>query len=182
MILSIITVKDFFTVFGRKKVSITFLVPTILKLGTQLGFSRDRLSNSFVKVSNTLIRSRAQKIDPEKLLILLPRCLNKPLLRTITDFSQLRNIPVYIVAGGEKAREIVYSVRPKAIIGVACERDLLSGIQEIIDRIPVIGIPNIRPEGPCKNTLIDIHDFERAVQTFLGSEFNLTTTPPDSHL
>ena len=182
MILSIITVKDFFMVFGRKKVSITFLVPTILKLGTQLGFSRDRLSNSFVKVSNTLIRSRAQKIDPEKLLILLPRCLNKPLLRTITDFSQLRNIPVYIVAGGEKAREIVYSVRPKAIIGVACERDLLSGIQEIIDRIPVIGIPNIRPEGPCKNTLIDIHDFERAVQTFLGSEFNLTTTPPDSHL
>ena len=178
MILSIITGKDFFVVFGKKKVSITFLVPTVLKLGTRLGISRDRLSNSFVKVSNTIIRSRAKKIDPEKLLILLPRCLSKHLLRKITDFSHRFNIPVYTVSGGEKARQIVTSLHPKAIIGVACERDLLSGIQDIIDRIPVIGIPNTRPEGPCKNTLIDIDEFERAIQTFLGSDFHIASSEP----
>jgi len=168
IVLSIWTGKDIFMHVVGKEFSITYMVSLVMKLGIRLGISRDRMSNSFVKVSNSLIQATAQKVKPEKLLVLLPRCLKKSLIQRITDFSNKWHIPVYTVPGGEKAREIVYKIRPMAIIGVACERDLLSGIKDVIHQIPVIGIPNIRPEGPCKNTVIDFADFEQAVQTFLG--------------
>jgi len=173
MMLSILTGKDFFMRLGGKEFSITFLVPLVLRFGRQLGISKDRMGNSYVKVSNTLIRTTAQKIKPEKLLILLPRCLQKSLAKKIISFSKYWKIPVYTVPGGEKARQVVTKTNPSAIIGVACERDLLSGIQDIIDKIPVLGIPNRRPEGPCKNTVIDIVEFEAAVQTFLGADVRL---------
>lgn len=173
MVVSILFEKDFFMRLGGKEISLTFLVPIALRLGTRIGISRDRIGNSFVRVSNTLIRTTAQRVTPEKLLILLPRCLQRSLIQRITDFSKRLKIPVYTVPGGEKAREIVYKLRPKAIIGVACERDLLNGIQEIMTKIPVIGVPNRRPEGPCKNTTVDLEEFEKAVQTFLGSEICL---------
>jgi len=172
MVLCIWTEKDIFMKLGGKEFSITFLIPLVLKFGLKLGISRDRMSNSFVKVSNTLIRTTARRVKPEKLLILLPRCLKNSLRERITDFSRQLKVPVYTVAGGERARQVVYQINPMAIIGVACERDLLSGIQDVIKKIPVIGIPNVRPEGPCKNTIIDFSEFERAVQTFLGPDIH----------
>ena len=62
---------------------------------------------------------------------------------------------------------------------MACERDLLSGIQDICNQIPIIGIPNIRPEGPCKNTTIDLNEFEKAVHTFLGLDITIISTEDD---
>jgi hypothetical protein len=172
MVISILTGKDFFMRLGGREISVTFLVPLVLRLGTKFGLSRDRIGNSFVKVSNTLIQITARKISPEKLLILLPRCLQKPIIQHIVDFAKSLNIPVFTVSGGTKARQVVHQVKPQAIIGVACERDLISGIQEILPRIPVIGIPNRRPEGPCKNTIIDLKEFEFAIQIFLGRNIN----------
>ena len=173
MVLSILTEKHIFMQLGRKEFSLTFLVPIALRFGARLGISRDRMGNSFVKVSNILIRTSARQVKPEKLLVLLPRCLKKSLIDKITKFSKEFNIPIYTVSGGEKARQVVYQTKPKAVIGIACERDLLSGIQEIMSKIPVIGIPNLRPEGPCKNTIIDLGEFEKAVQTFLGPDVTI---------
>ena len=45
------------------------------------------------------------------------------------------------------ARQMVKEIRPKAIIAVACERDLTSGIQDVFP-LPVIGVLNERPFGP----------------------------------
>ncbi len=179
MVLSILTGKDFFMRLWGKEFSITFLVPIVLRFGNKFGIPKDRMGNSFVKVSNTLIRTGVKKVKPDKLLILLPRCLKKPIINKIINFSKEMNIPVYVVPGGEKARAAVTEVKPEAIIGVACERDLLSGIQDVITKIPVIGIPNMRPEGPCKNTIIDIGEFEKAIQTFLGLEVKLAGTGED---
>jgi len=173
MVLSILTEKDLLFRFKNREFSIRFPIQFAWKLGQQFGISRDKLGNSFVKVSNALIRTHVRKVNPEKLLILLPRCLQKSIQEKIITFSKKFKIPVFTVAGGERARQLVTQYNPKAIIGVACERDLVSGIQDVIDRIPVIGIPNFRPEGPCKNTLIDLKEFEKAVQTFLGSSVHL---------
>lgn len=173
MVLSILMEKDIFMRLGGKEFSLTFLVPIALRFGVRIGISKDKMGQSFVKVSNILIRTSARRVKPEKLLILLPRCLQKSLIEKITKFSKELNIAIYIVSGGEKAREVIDQTMPKAIIGVACERDLLSGIQEVLSKIPVIGIPNIRPEGPCKNTVIDMNEFEKAVQTFLGPDITI---------
>jgi hypothetical protein len=50
---------------------------------------------------------------------------------------------------------------------VACERELLEGLREI-GGVPVICITNRRPEGPCKNTEVDLEEFEAAVRRLTG--------------
>ncbi|MFC1568852.1 DUF116 domain-containing protein [bacterium] len=168
IVLSIMTAKDFSLRLGKMEISLTWIVPLVLKLGNELGVSMDQIANSFVKVRNALLRTNVRRVNPEQLLILLPRCLNPPLQKQLSEFAKKENIHIATVPGGEKARQLVMELKPLAVIGVACERDLLSGIQDVSEKIQVIGIPNIRPEGPCKNTLIDLKEFENAVQTFLG--------------
>jgi len=167
MVLSLITGKDYLLKLGKKEISITFLIPIALNFGQKLGISRDRMGNSLVKVSNLLIKYRIKKVRPEKIVIILPRCLKKEFIDEIKLRTDKLNIAVHIVSGGSKAREIIVKAKPDAVIGVACERDLLSGIQEFLDKIPVLAIPNKRPEGPCKNTIIDLDEFDATLKTLL---------------
>lgn len=168
IVLSIITVKDFSLHLGKMDISLTRIVPLVLKLGNDLGISMDRMANSFVKVRNALLRTNVQHVLPDQLLILLPRCLSVSLQKQLISFAKNEGIHIATVPGGEKARQLVMELEPMAVIGVACERDLLSGIRDVSEKIQVIGIPNIRPEGPCKNTLINLTDIENAIATFLG--------------
>ena len=70
--------------------------------------------------------------------------------------------------GGEEARKKIKLSNPKAIIAIACERDLISGFIEVNPHIPVIGLPITRPEGPCKNTEINKEEFESLIKKFLS--------------
>ncbi|HDQ46064.1 MAG TPA: DUF116 domain-containing protein [bacterium] len=173
MILAILTRKHFLFRFRSTEICLTSLVPVIQNLGRRLGLHPDRIGHSFVRVSNALIRTIPRKIRPDELLILLPRCLRPALIQSIRQASDRYGIRVFTVPGGELARQKILEYRPKAVIGVACERDLVSGIRDIVPRIPVIGIPNTRPEGPCKNTCVDITEFENAVQSFIGKSFRI---------
>jgi hypothetical protein len=155
------------------EICITALLPVIQRLGSRLGFSPDRIRHSFVRVSNALISLAAKPVKPNQLMILLPRCLRQSLRETIVTNAKRCRIPVYTVPGGELARKLILENRPKAIIGVACERDLFSGIRDTVRHALVIGIPNKRPEGPCKNTSIDLKDLDQAVRTFLGPNVRL---------
>jgi hypothetical protein len=56
--------------------------------------------------------------------------------------------------------------RPEAIVAVPCELDLTTGIQDSYP-IPVIGILNDRPNGPCINTKVDIQKVRSAILDFL---------------
>ena len=53
------------------------------------------------------------------------------------------------------ARQVVKETRPKAVLAIACERDLMSGIQDVYP-LPAVGVLNIRPNGPCYNTRVDM--------------------------
>jgi hypothetical protein len=143
-----------------------FFVPAIYRMGRLAGRSSYQITHSFIQVHNSWIRLLARKSDAGKILILLPRCLQKTLLDQVRRFSIMRRIPVYVVSGGEMARRIIEEREPRAVIGVACERDLLAGLRDLSPNIQMIGIPNLRPEGPCRNTLIDFHELEMAVQAF----------------
>ena len=74
------------------------------------------------------------------------------------------------------ARRIVVKKRPEIIIGVACERDLTSGIQDSYP-VPVFGILNQRPFGPCYDTDVDLELVENGLITFLGYERRKTEGP-----
>lgn len=167
MIISSATEKNFFLICGRQNINIAlnYIMPLALRIGQRMGYSKDRIGNSFVKVSNSLIRATT-KVGEGKLLIILPRCLKKEDREKFLEISNSYRLDYFTAAGGTQARKIIEKKMPDAIIGVACERDLISGIRDIAPRIPVIGIPNRRPEGPCKNTTIDFDDLEKAIRFF----------------
>jgi len=166
-VLSIIFRRNLLIRVKNKNFSITFLTPLILALGKKIGISYDRIGNSFIKVSNSLVMTTRRKISKSKIIILLPRCLRRPIQKQIISIADKYQCSIFTVPGGELARKIIAEKKPLAVIGIACERDLLSGIRDV-NHIPVIGIPNQRPEGPCKNTTVDYKKIEDAVKFFLG--------------
>ena len=81
-----------------------------------------------------------------------------------------------VATGGTLARRIVVEKKPNIIIGVACERDLTSGIQDSYP-IPVFGILNRRPNGPCYDTDVDLELVERGMVAVLGKQIGHTEEP-----
>ena len=51
-------------------------------------------------------------------------------------------------------------------MAIACERDLTSGIQDVYP-LPAVGVLNIRPNGPCFNTHVDIEKVREEIKKFL---------------
>ena len=80
---------------------------------------------------------------------------------------------ISIATGGTLARKVIVDKKPTVIVAVACERDLSSGIQDAYP-IPVYGILNQRPYGPCVNTQVDFEKLEKAV----GFVFDGSSSPP----
>lgn len=173
-VLSIITRHNFILRLGKINFSISFLTPLILSIGKKFGVSYDRMGNSFIKVSNSLIRTTSWKMHRSKIVILLPRCLRRPIQKQIIGLAEKYHCLIFTVPGGTLARKIIKEQKPTAIIGVACERDLMSGIKDV-KHIPVIGITNQRPEGPCKNTTVDFQQIEEAIRFFVGLDNNFTS-------
>ena len=132
-------------------------------LGSILSINKDRLAHAFIRTNNALVRLAPQAIAPQRVLILLPRCLRKEQLVQARSLASQRGVEVAIVAGGEQARQRIWERRPSLVIGVACERDLLSGIRDVRHRLSVLGIPNTRPNGPCRETQIDLTELEGAL-------------------
>ena len=52
------------------------------------------------------------------------------------------------------------------IVSVACERDLTSGIIDV-GNIPVIGIVNERPNGPCYNTCVNVNMLKEKLDSII---------------
>lgn len=155
---------------GKHNSLIFWLMPLTFKLGERFGISKDRVANSFIKVSNILSRAFIKRERLDRLLIILPRCLESEVRKRIAQFKEsYKTCEIFTAAGGDAARQIIRENKPRAIIAVACERDLISGIQDVARKIPVIAIANKRPEGPCKNTFIDVAELEDAIQFCLNN-------------
>jgi hypothetical protein len=93
------------------------------------------------------------------------RCGQCP-INGLAELSEKYGVGLAVATGGTLARRIVVERRPKIIIAVACERDLTSGIQDSYP-LPVFGITNHRPHGPCYDTEVDLERVEEALKTFL---------------
>lgn len=142
----------------------------VFRLAGIMRISRDRMGNSFVRVSNAVARALKVPGRKERVLVLLPRCLRPEQIKEINSFKEEYGIYVHTVSGGELARKKVKELKPTAVVGIACERDLVSGIRDVGVKLSVIGIPNERPEGPCRNTFVDMAKVRRAIEFYVGSD------------
>jgi len=136
------------------------------RVAGRFGFSQDRVWNSFLKIHNLLVRFIDGETRTDRILVLLPRCLAGDARKRLTAIAERYRCRLYTAGGGSEALAQVRNVRPRAIVAVACERDLLAGIRDVGVHIPVLAIPNIRDNGPCRITHVDSEEFEKAVRFF----------------
>ena len=156
----------------------------MIVLGRMLGISKEKVQQSFVEVNNLLVKAKCSEARPKRLLLLMPHCLQfndcaikvtsdaskckacgKCKIKDLVELSNKYGVHLSVATGGTLARRRVAEAKPEAIIAVACERDLTSGIQDAYP-LPVIGILNERPFGPCFNTSVDIAKVAEALEFF----------------
>jgi len=185
LVFTIIRGKNLFFNRRIRGVVIRVVFPLLVGVGRCFGIQKSEIRRSFVAINNQLVMAEAQRVKPEKMLILLPHCLQnhdcdiritgnvqnckscgKCKIKDLAALSEKYHVHVAVATGGTLARKIVVEKRPKVIIAVACERDLTSGIQDAYP-IPVFGVFNRRPFGPCYDTDVDIGLVEKSLKTFL---------------
>lgn len=164
---------------------INFLFHPATFIGGMVHIPKEMIEQSFIAVNNHLVLKQHIKVPAERILILTPHCIQKDtcvfkVTRDINNCHQCGGcgvgsllglahkygLHVVISTGGTLARQAVRQARPKAIVAVACENDLTSGIQDVFP-LPVLGVLNERPNGPCFNTRADMTKVEDAIRMFL---------------
>lgn len=170
-------------------ITVRLFLPLMTLLGRTLGITKEKVWASFIKVNNKLVASSGKRYRPSEILLLMPHCLQRSdctvrLTYGVENCKRCGKCPIFglldlslkygvhmdIATGGTIARRIVVQKHPKIILAVACERDLSSGIQDTYP-LPVFGILNDRPFGPCLDTQVALDRLEAAMQNFLDPEF-----------
>ena len=153
----------------------------VIFIASSIGIPKNEMRKIYVKLNNSYIYSNKYNFNPKDIMILIPHCVQKNSCKlkvtnkiencakcglcNVSDLVKLKEkigINIFIATGGTLARKVIIENKPKAVIAVACERDLTSGIQDM-KHIPVLGIFNKRPNGPCVDTFIDIREVEDAI-------------------
>lgn len=160
------------------------LYPFFLLLGAFFKGKKEHFQKVVIDLNNRLVRG--EKLKTRKILLLLPHCLQidkctirlthniyncercgRCEIRDLIEIADTNNLDLFVATGGNMARKIVKEIQPEAIVAVACERDLSSGLVDTYP-IPILGIWNERPHGPCFNTQVNLEKVREAINFFSG--------------
>jgi hypothetical protein len=185
LILTLLTGRDLFFSQTLRQIVIRYLFPAIIAFGRLLGIRRDTLQQSFIALNNQLVQAKKLRVPASRTLLLLPHCIQlfdcdiritgevdkcrrcgRCAVNELTGLAAARGIDIAVASGGTLARKIIVERRPQLIIAVACERDLTSGIRDAYP-LPVIGVLNQRPHGPCINTRVVLAELEATLDEYL---------------
>lgn len=166
--------------------SIKLIYPIIILLANTLNIEKDSIRRVFSQINNNIVILKSPKLNNNEILVIAPHCLQKSFckhkitgnienchkcgacdIQSLIEVCNKYGVKLEIVTGGTLARKIIKEYKPKGIVAIACERDLSSGILDT-KLIPVIGVTNERPEGPCKNTCVNTSNVEKAIKLFMG--------------
>src|SRR6476661_9703063 len=136
------------------------------RVATRFG-RRDWVENAAVKVYNALALTRSRKVGKGELLLLIPRCLSKETLDGVLGIAGKYGVPVFVATRGQLARRVIRERRPRAVVAVACERDMVSGLHDVAGKIPVLGLTMTLPSGPCKDALLNLRQLEDWVRAYV---------------
>ncbi len=128
---------------------------------------RDWVENAAVKVYDALAIERGRKVGKGELLLLIPRCLSRATLDGVLAIAGKYEVPVFVATRGQLARRVIRERRPRAVVAVACERDMVSGLHDVAGRVPVLGLTMTLPAGPCKDAGLDLDQLEAWVKAYV---------------
>lgn len=186
MVLTIYKAQAIPSLQGSIRMATNLLFPITLAIGQLVNIDRNRIKSSFIEVNNQLVYAQKMRFRPDQVMILAPHCLQQSscphkitldisncrrcgscVIQPLRDLADAYGVPLVVATGGTLARKFIEKYHPQAIVAVACERDLTSGIIDA-NPLPVLGVLNERPEGPCFNTTVDINKVAEAIRFFLG--------------
>lgn len=128
---------------------------------------RDWVENAAVKVYDSFALARGRKVGKGELLLLIPRCLSRAALDGVLSIAGKYEVPVFVATRGQLARRVIRERRPRAVVAVACERDMVSGLHDVAGKVPVLGLTMTLPSGPCKDAGIDLAKLEEWVRSYV---------------
>ena len=169
----------------RRNLLMNVAYPICRLFGKLLRLDEERVDDYFIEKNNRIVESAAKKYRPENVLLIFPHCLQdwecphritadvrnceacgKCCVPELIELSEKFNVSIEVVAGGTAARRAVNDHMPSFAIAVACERDMISGLRESMP-LPIVGILNERPNGPCRNTKMDVRRLEETLARLL---------------
>jgi hypothetical protein len=176
-------------IYPARYILVKILYPIAFFITSIFRINREKMQSSFIDINNFLLFSLNKKVAFDRILILLPHCLQlhnckakitddihnclncgKCNIKELAVLSDKKGIFIAVATGGTLARRVLEEKRPKAVIAVACERDLSSGVIDSFP-LPVYGLPNIRPNGPCRDTLVDVGALSELIEKIAKSSF-----------
>lgn len=156
--------------------------PLLMFLSAFFKSRKESFQRSVIHMNNRLVI--AERPRTKKILLLLPHCIQtnectirlthniyncercgRCEIKDLIEIAEENGLELFVATGGTIARKIVKEVRPEAIVAVACERDLSSGLVDTYP-FPILGITNERPYGPCFNTRVDLDKVKDAINFF----------------
>lgn len=156
-------------------------LPIMVMAGGLLKIPKIKIERAFIEINNQMVKLMGRRCRPEKLLLLMPHCIQfdnckikvtrnvkncvgcgKCEIGELLSLTEEFGVNLFISTGGTVARRKVYEDRPDAVIAVACERDLTSGLQDSYP-LPVFAIVNKRPRGYCMETGVAISEVRQAI-------------------
>lgn len=161
---------------------------SLVRCISRLLHKESAVSRAYIQILNHVVLRRPLRLLPRQVLLLAPHCLQwdqcpHKITRNVRNCRQCGRCPIgemtalsdrlgisfAVVPGGTLARQVVAACRPKAVIAVACERDLISGMQDVAP-LPAVGLLNKRPNGPCFNTDVDIQALTEILSAMIGED------------
>ena len=138
-----------------------------------------------VGLSNFATKLRRTRVKPDQLLLLIPHCVQRSAceqdiasgvwncarcgkcrLDALIALSEKYGCRIEVASGGRLALDKVRDPGVRAVVAVACNTELSQGIVSAFPKA-VLGVVNLWPQGPCKDTDVDADQVEKAIQWFL---------------
>ncbi len=157
-----------------------------LKLLEALGIVRRETPElTVIAMINRKTLGLGLKVAPDKVLLLLPHCLQhhdcphritfsiencrrcgRCVVGELAALSGERGVEARVTTGGTLARRLLAEKRPGIVVAVACPRDLGQGMMDALP-LPSLGVLNSRPNGDCFDTSVQVSDLRRELARVL---------------
>lgn len=170
---------------------VKFFLPVTIMASGLFKIPKIKVEQVFIDLNNKMVRGLSQRksgFKPEKIILLMPHCIQfddckikvtrdvdncvecgKCEIAELLTVSRKYGLKFFVLTGGTVARRKLKEFRPDAVVAVACERDLTSGVQDAYP-LPVLAIVNKRPLGYCLSTGVDMTEVKNAIEALLNPE------------
>jgi len=143
------------------------------------------VGRQLVKLMNSVTRVRRARCKPGELLLLLPACLQDSAcerkitrdvgecrrcgrckVKDVLDLADKYGVRCAVATGGRLAVDLARDRGVKAVVAIACEKELQAGMLAVFPK-PALGVINLRPNGPCTDTDVDLAEVEETLAWLL---------------